>query len=71
MNNIEVDILYDTGASINVMAKCSFDRLQNRLKLIRCNRSISDAGGEALIPVRECFIQLQIEKGHFRIGSLL
>ena len=66
VNNVEVKALYDTSMSISVMAKCFFDRLQNRPKLVRFNRSISGAGGEALIPVGECFIQLQISKRTFQ-----
>ena len=56
VNKIEVDALYDTGASISVMSKWFFDKLWNKPKLIQCNRNISGAGGEALIPIRECFI---------------
>ena len=63
-------MLYGTGASISVMSK-HFKCLQNKVKLIRCKRSISGAGGEALVPVGGCFIQLQIGKGHFSIGSSL
>ena len=66
MNNLEVEALYDTGASISVMSQCFCDRLQYKPELIRCNRSISGAGGEALVPVGECFIQLQIGKRTFQ-----
>ena len=66
VNNLEVESLYDTGTSISVMSKHFFDRLQNKPKLIRCNRSISGAGGETLIPVGKCFIQLQIGKRTFQ-----
>ena len=66
VNNIEVEALYDIGTSIGVMSKCFFDRLQNKPKLVRCDRSISGTGGEALITVGECFIQLQISKRMFQ-----
>ena len=66
VNNVEA--LYDTGTSISAMSKCLFDKLQNKPKLIGCNRSISGAG-ETVVPVGECFIQLQIRKRHFMIGS--
>ena len=66
VNIIEVEALYDIGASISVMAKYFFERFQNKPQLIRCNRSISVAEGEALIPVGECFIQLQINKRTFQ-----
>ena len=61
-NNVQVDALYDTGESNSVMAKHFYDRLQNKPKLIKCNRNISGAGEEALILVGECFVQLQTGK---------
>ena len=60
MNILEVEALYDIGTSISVMSNNFFDKLQYKPKLIRCNRSISGVGGEALVPIGECFIQLQI-----------
>ena len=68
VNILEVDALYDTGASIGVMSKWFFEKLQNIPRLIKCNRNISGAGGEALVPVEECFIQLQIGKKYLGIG---
>ena len=65
VNNLEVEALYETGMPISVMSKCFFDKLQNKPKLIGCNRGISGAAGEALVPVGECFIQLQIGKRTF------
>ena len=62
INNTQVNALYDTGASISVMAKCFCNKLQNKPKLAKCSRNISNASGEALIPVEEWFIQLQIGK---------
>ena len=66
VNNLKVDALYDTGVSISVMSKQFFEKLQNKPRLIKCNRIISGAGGEALVPVGEWFIQLQIGKKIFR-----
>ena len=37
-----------------------FNKLKNKLKLIKCNRSISGAGRGILNPVRECFAEVQI-----------
>ena len=61
-----MEVLYDTGTAISVMSKHFLDKFQNRPKLIKCHRHISGAGGEALVPVGECFIQLQIGKRIFR-----
>ena len=62
VNNIEEEALYDMGASISIMSKCFLDRFQNKPKLIKCHRNMSGAGGKALVPLRKCFIQLQIGK---------
>ena len=75
VNNLEIEALYDTGTSIIVMSKQFFDKLLHKPKLIGCSRRISGAGGEALVPVGECFIQLQIGKRTFQdmviiIGNL-
>ena len=56
VSNIQVNALYDTGASISVMAKSFYDKLQNKPKLAKCSRNISNTSGKALIPVRECFV---------------
>ena len=55
VNNREVETLYDTSASISVMSKRFFEKLQNKPRLLKSNRNISIAG-EALVPVGECFI---------------
>ena len=47
------------------MAKCFCNKLQNKPKLAKWSRNILDASGEALIPIEECFIQLQIGKKLF------
>ena len=66
VNNAEVDALYDTGASISVMFKWFFNKLPIKPKLIQYNRNVLGAGGEVLIPVGGCFIQLQMGKKMFR-----
>ena len=60
INNTKIQGLYDTGAIISVMSHQFSNKLENKPKLIKCNWSISVAGGGTLIPVGECFIQLQI-----------
>ena len=66
INSKQVNALYDTGASISVMAKHFCDKLQSKPKLAKCSRNNSNASGKALIPIRECFVQLQIGKMLFR-----
>ena len=57
---MSVNVLYDTGMSINHMVKQFFDTLPITPKLIPCNRYIASAGGRTLRPVDKCFIQPQI-----------
>ena len=66
VNDMPVDALYNTGASMSCMTKRFFDTLTVKPKQIPCNRSIAGAGGEILRPVGECFICLQIGKRVFR-----
>ena len=66
VSNLDMEVLYDNGASISVMSKRFFKKLQNKSRLIRSNRNISGVGGEALEPVGECFITLKIGKKIFR-----
>ena len=66
INNKQVNALYDTGASISVMAKHFCNKLQSKPKLAKCSRNISNPSGNALIPTGECFVQLQISKKLFR-----
>ena len=66
INNRQVNTLYGAGASISVMANYFYDKLQSKPKLAKCNKNILKASGKALIPIGECFVQLQISKKLFR-----
>ena len=59
------------GASVSIMATHSYDKIQNRPKLTKCNRNILSASGKALITVGECFIQLQIDQKLFRDRTMV
>ena len=65
VNKMEVEALYNTGAFISVMSKHFLHRFQSKPKLIKCHRNISGAGGEALVLLGECFVQLQTGKRTF------
>ena len=65
LKNTGIEALYDTGASFSVMSQRYFNKLKSRPKLVKCNRTISEAGGGTL-PVGECFVQLQIGNKIFR-----
>ena len=46
VNNVKIEALYDTTASISVMSHRFYNLLRNKPKLIKCNRSASEAGRE-------------------------
>ena len=48
VNNMPVNALYDTGASMSCMAKQFFDTLPMKPKLIPCDRHIAGVGGKTL-----------------------
>ena len=60
VNDVPVNVLYDTGMSMSCMAKWFFDTLPMKPKLISCNRYIAGMGGETLRPVSKYFFCLQI-----------
>ena len=66
VNNVPVNVLYDTGALMNCMANQFFDTLLIKPKVIPCERYIADVRGKTLKLVSECFIKLQIGKKVFR-----
>ena len=66
VNNMPVNVLYDTGTSLSCMAKWFFNTLPIKPKFIPCYRYIAGVGGKTLRPVGKCFVQLQIGKRLFR-----
>ena len=60
VNNTKIEASYDRAASISVMSHQFYNKLENKSKLITCNRSVSGAGRGTLTPVGECFAQVQI-----------
>ena len=66
VNNVPVNVLNDTGASMSCMAKQFFDTLFIKPNLIPCGRYIAGEGGKTLRHVGEYFVQVQIGKRVFR-----
>ena len=66
VNNVKIDALCDTGASIRVMSHMFYNLLENKPKLIKCNRSVSGAGRGVLILVVEYFVKVQIGNKVFK-----
>ena len=65
VNDVPVNMLYDTDTSMSHMAKWFFYTLAMKSKLIPGNRNIAGAGGETLRHLDECFINLQIGRKVF------
>ena len=61
VNDQPVTALFNTGASMSVISIKLFNSLKHKPKVLQCNTALRRAGGEALIPKVECF--LQIKKG--------
>ena len=66
VNNVPVNVPYNTGAAMSCMAKRVIGTPSMKPKLIPCKRFIAGMGGETLRLVGECFICLQIGKRVFR-----
>ena len=49
-----------------ILAKL-FDSLKHKPKVLQCNTALRGAGGEALIPKGECFLQIKIGKKYLEI----
>ena len=47
---------------MNVISTRIFNSLKQKPKILKCSRTLRGAGGEALIPKGECFLQIKIGK---------
>ena len=66
VNDQTVIALFDTGTSMSVISIKLFNSLKHQPKILQCNQTLRGAGGEALIPKGECFLQIKIGKQTFR-----
>ena len=66
VNDQPATVLFDTGASMSDISTRFFDSLKHKPKIIKCSRALRGAGGGALIPKGECFLQIKIGKQTFR-----
>ena len=66
VNDQPATALFDTGVSMSVISTRFFNSLLCKPKILKCSRTLSGAGGEALIPKGECFLQIKIGKQMFR-----
>ena len=51
---------------MSIMSEESYNKIDQKPKIIMCNRSVSSVGGDDPQPVGECFIQVRIDKKIFR-----
>ena len=66
VNDQPITALFNTGASMSVISTRLFDNLKHKPKVLQCSRTLRGAGGEALVPKGECFLQIKICKQMFR-----
>ena len=52
--------LFDTSAGMSIMSSRFFRSIINKPKVFRCNRQIRSVGGDTLMLMGECFIDLKI-----------
>ena len=58
VNDQPVTAYFNTGASVGVISTNLFNSLKHKPKVLQCNKALGGAGGEALIPKGECFLQI-------------
>ena len=57
VNDQVATALFNTGVSMSVISTKFFNSLNHKPKIITCIRILRGAGGEALIPKGECFLE--------------
>ena len=65
VNDQTATALCDTRMSMSVISTKYLDSLNHKPKMITCRRTLRPAGGKALIPKGECFLQVEIGKQTF------
>ena len=66
VNDQPATVMFDTGASMSVISARFFNCLKHKPKIIKCNRTLRGARGEALMPKCECFLQVKLDKQTFK-----
>ena len=59
-NSIPVVTLFDTGAGMSIMSSKFFRSNVNKPKVFKCNRKIRSVGGDTLVPIGKCYVDLKI-----------
>ena len=61
-NGILVIALFDMDAGMSIMSSKFFSSIVNKPKVFKCNRKVRIAGGDTLVSIGECYIELKIGK---------
>ena len=60
VNGIPVIALFDMGAGMSILSSKFFSSIVNKPKVFKCNRKVRSVGGETLVSIGECYIELKI-----------
>ena len=61
-SGIPVVALFDMGAGMSIMSSKFFRSIVNKPKVFKCNKKVRSAGGDTLVPIGECYVELKIGK---------
>ena len=59
---VRIIALFDMGADMSIISSNFFSSIINKPKVFRCNRKVRSVGGDSLVSIGECFIELKIGK---------
>ena len=62
INNLHIQVLFDTGASINAISLKFYSSLQHHLKMLPTSRKVISADGDNLGPIGEVNVKFKIGK---------
>ena len=71
INSILVVALFDTGAGMSVMSLKFFRSIVNKPKVFRSNRQLRSAGGDTLVPMAKCYVDLKISNRMLRDRAII
>ena len=71
INSIPVVTLVDTCAGMSIMSSRFFRSIVNKPKVFKCNRQIGSVGGDPLVPMSECFVDLKIGNKMLRDRAII
>ena len=61
-NGIPVVALFDMDAGMSIMSLKFLGSIVSKPKVFKCNRKVRSVGGDTLVPMGECYVELKIGK---------